>query len=191
MNFNFWDSSKGNIPVAMPMSLGVGASVAGLSQVSGAGISPGATGVDSVLAILSIPAGAFASPGNGIFLSAIGSFANNGNAKRLKIIFNPTTAVVGSTVSGGTVIGDTGAYSTAALSAFDVDCSVFKYGISGSNTQIGLNNGCVVAGTSPTLIVPQLLTATESQPILIAVTGNAGTAVADILLYAFVVQPIS
>jgi hypothetical protein len=191
MNFNFWDASKGNIPVSMPMAL-AGQGLAGQVQTSAAGISPGATGADNVLAFFSIPAGSFAAAGNGLYIAAYGSLANNGNNKRVKIIFNPATAVVGSTVgAGGTTLADTGTYSTSALSAFTLEATIFKYGAAGSNTQIGINGENTVAATSETLVTPQLMTATESAAILIAITGNAGTAVTDILLNGLVITPIS
>jgi hypothetical protein len=192
MNFQFWDVNKGNIPISLPMTLGSGQNVSGQTQVSAAGVSPGATGADNVLAVFTIPANAFAASGNGIYIAAYGTFANNGNNKRAKIIFNPATAVVGATVgAGGTTIADTGTYSTSALSAFTLESTIFKYGAAGSNTQMGINGENTVAATVPTLIAPQLMTANESAPILVAVTGNAGSAVADILLNAFVITPLS
>lgn len=192
--FNFWDSAKGNIPVVLPMSLvaGVTQSVGGNCQVFATGQSPGATGADNVIATFTVPGNAFVSAGNGIFISAYGTFANNGNNKRVKIIVNPASATIGSTVgAGGTTIADTGTYSTSALSTFVIDGFVFKYGATGSNTQIGINYSNTVAASPATLLAPATLTANESGNILIAVTGNAGSAVADILLNVMLVQPIS
>jgi hypothetical protein len=194
MNLNLWDSSRGTVTIGLPMDLAAGASqtVAGQVQLSSAGVSPGATGADNVLAVFSIPPGSFAAAGNGLYIAAYGTFANNGNNKRVKIIFNPATAVVGATVgAGGTTIADTTTYSTSALSAFTLEATVFKYGAAGSNTQIGINGENTVAAVSETLIVPQLITANEAAVILIAVTGNAGSAVADILLNALAITPIS
>src|SRR5229473_3962336 len=77
-------------------------------QVSSAGVQPGATGADNVLAVYSLPSNAFDVAGRGISITAAGSFGATANNKRVKIVFNATTAVVGSTVTGGTVICDTG-----------------------------------------------------------------------------------
>src|SRR3974390_671352 len=127
--FNLWDAVKGNIPVVFPMSLSSGQqSVGGQVQVFSAGQNPAALGVDNILAVYSIPASSFVQNGNGLYVSVYGSFANNGNTKRVKLFYNPTVPVVGQTISGGTLIGDTGSYSTSALSAFVIDSTVLKYG---------------------------------------------------------------
>ena len=65
-----------------------------LRLVSGAGISPGATAADNVLAVFSIPGNSFDISGRGMNFLAMGSFASNTNSKQVKIIFNPATAVV-------------------------------------------------------------------------------------------------
>jgi hypothetical protein len=154
----------------------------GVPQIVSAGISPGATAADNVLATFSIPPGTFDAAGRGIQVTAQGSFAATGNNKDVKIIFNPATAVVGSTVgAGGTTIADTGVVATNNL-GWSLQGSVFKYGAAGSNTQIGLHQQAQVGSAVAPLLKPSLITAVESGAILMAVTGNAATATSDIVL---------
>lgn len=150
-------------------------------QISSAGISPGATGADNVLAVFSIPAGSFSAAGKMVTITANGSFANNGDTKTVKIIFNPATAVVGSTVgTGGTTIASTGAITTANA-GWQLSAAVTKYGAAASNTQLGVNLQNQTGATAVAILVPQAITATESGAILIAITGNAATTATDIL----------
>lgn len=186
-----WDDTLGpvpygNLPNTLALKLGSGTGtllVRGklTGQFSAAGISPGATGADNVLAVYAIPANTFDTEGRTIYLSAFGSFAANTNNKRLKIIFNPTAAVVGSTVSGGTTICDTGTVATNGT-GWAIQANVYKYGAAGSNTQLGIHQQAQIGAAVASLLVPQALTATESGMILIAVTGNATTTATDILL---------
>jgi hypothetical protein len=149
-------------------------------QISSSGVNPGATAADNVLAVYALPANSFDQALRGITVSAAGSFAANGNNKRVKIIFNPATAVVGSTVgSGGTTICDTGTVTTNGA-GWQLQASVFKYGAAGSNTQIGIHNQAQIGAAVASMLSPSLITATESGAINIAVTGNATTAATDI-----------
>ena len=149
-------------------------------QVSGAGINPATTGNDNVLAVFSLPAGSFDIAGRGLTITAAGSCPEAINTKDIKIIFGATTAVVGSAVTGGVAIADSGAF-TAGTGGWQISASVFKYGAAGSNTQLGLHTAFQVKSTLGPLLTPVALTATESGAILIAVTGNATTAVANIV----------
>jgi hypothetical protein len=153
-------------------------------QISAAGINPGATGADNVLAFFSLPANSFdgaAGTNRGINITAEGSFAATANNKDVKLIFNPATAVVGSTVgAGGTTIADTGVVATNNL-GWSLQANVFKYGAAGSNTQIGLHQQAQIGNAVANLLKPSLITAVENAPILIAVTGNATTAASDIV----------
>jgi hypothetical protein len=168
-------------------------SVAGVAALASAGINPAASAADNVLAAITIPAGAFAAQPNGIEITAYGSFANNANAKRVRVYFNPSTANVGSTVgTGGTVIIDSGAWATAGAGiAWCIAGCVFKYGAAGSNTQVALHQQAQIAASISALVGPALTTAPESGTILIAVTGNAGSALADITFNALTVVPLS
>ena len=146
-------------------------------------INPGSTGNDNVLAVFSVPANSFDGVSNrGLAITACGSVANNTNAKRMKIIFNATTAVVGSAVTGGTTIADTGSYTTTGAAGWQINAQVFKYGAAGSNTQLCLHESTQIGSTVSSLVSPQQTTATESGAILIAITGNATTTATDIAL---------
>jgi hypothetical protein len=158
----------------------------------GTAVAPAATGADKVLAVYSIPALALNADGVALELRAAGQFANNGNTKQVKIIFNPSTAVVGSTVgSGGTLISDTGASTTSGGVGFLLGGMVVKYGALASNTQWTMNTGSIVGSTHGGVVAPVLATATESAAILVAVTGNATTATTDILLSLFEVRGLN
>jgi hypothetical protein len=177
-------ASGGTAPNVAQVQFGTGTGLLAAAgninrQVVGAGINPGATAADNVLAIYSLPAGSFDVSGRGITLTAQGSFAANGNTKRIKLIFNATTAVVGSTVTGGTTIADSGAVTTNG-GGWSLQANVFKYGAAGSNTQLGLHQQAQVGAAVAAMLAPTLITATESGAILIAVTGNAATTATDI-----------
>ena len=179
------------------MQFGSGTATFGLmgntsTQVSAAGVSPGATGSDYVLQVFSIPANTFDIAGRTVQITSQGSFAANTNSKRLKIIVGCTTAVVGSAVTGGTAIVDTGAQTTNANGGgWSLQGTVTKYGAAGSNTQLGTNNGGIVNTTHVGTSAPALLTMPENAPILIAVTGNAVTATTDILANWFEVTAMN
>lgn len=198
---SFWSPALGDILFgsaqagAIGTSFGNGAATAGANaqnslqmgtsgdintQVSSAGVQPGATAADKVLAVYSLPAGAFDIAARGIDVQAQGSFAATANSKRIKIIFAPTAAVVGQTVTGGTTIADTGTVATNG-GGWSIMASVFKYGAAGSNTQLCLHQQSQVGAAVSALLAPSLTTAPENAPILIAVTGNATTAVTDIV----------
>lgn len=149
-------------------------------QISSAGVQPGATGADNVLAVYSIPASALDQANRALTITAAGGFGATANSKTVKLIFNPATAVVGSTVgSGGTVLCTTGAQ-TQNGGGWQLQGTVMKYGTAGSNTQLCVNNGAV-GTTHFGVTAPALSTAVESGAILVAVTGNAATAVSDIV----------
>jgi hypothetical protein len=156
-------------------------------QVS-AGVNPGATGADNVLAVYSLPANSFDIAGRGITINAAGGYAANVNTKTVKIIVNPATAVVGSTVgSGGTTIASSGAVTTNGA-GFSLQASVFKYGATGSNTQQGIHTAAQNGSALAALITPAAVTLVENAGILIAVTGNAATTATDIALNFFEVN---
>lgn len=141
-------------------------------QVSAAGINPGATAADNVLFAFTVPANYFDQANRELLIKAAGSFGATANIKEIKIYAGCTTAVVGSTVTGGTVISDTGAVTTNG-GRWQVEADIIKYGAAGSNTQLAVD----VTGVK----TPQALTLTESGSILIAITGNATTATTDIV----------
>lgn len=160
-------------------------------QVSAAGVSPGATGADKVLAVYSLPANSLNAAGKTIAIKAAGSFAATPNNKQIKIIVNPSAAVVGSTVgSGGTTICDTGTVATNNT-GWQVEGSVVKYGAANSNTQLGIHNQAQIGAAVASMLAPSAITATENAAILIAITGNATTAASDIVFNTLEVKAMN
>lgn len=149
-------------------------------QISAAGINPGATGADIVLATYTIPASAFDVANRTASLQTAGSFGATANNKRVKIFFGCTSAVVGSAVVGGTAVADTGTVATNG-GGWALTANVAKYGASGSNTQIAIHNQAQVGAAVSALLAPQLLTASENAGIIVAITANATTAATDIV----------
>lgn len=151
------------------------------------GVAPATTGADVVVAVYSVPANFFGMAGSGLQANASGSFAVNGDTKTAKLWFNPSAAVVGSAVTGGTLVGSTGAVATSGGS-WEVQGNVFKRGVAGSNTQTvigeGGTAGAVATGQSPNVDT----TAVENAPILIAVTINCATTASDCTLNWFEVD---
>jgi hypothetical protein len=161
-------------------------------------VSPAATGADNVIGSYSLPAGFFdAAPLSstiatgtvvntaGIFIRVVGRFAATANNKTVKIIFNPTTAVVGSTVgSGGTTLVSSGVVAINNL-GFVLEAWVRKVGANDSNSQVGGQLFAQVGATFVSPPITQAIAAVENAAILIAVTGNAATATSDILLDHF------
>lgn len=145
--------------------------IAGRNSVNQAG--------DTVIATYTLPAGSFDIGGRGINLLAQGSVANNVNAKRIKFYFGCTAAVIGSVVSGGTVIADTGNYTTTGAAGWQIEANVFKFGAAGSNTQLALHQSAQIGSTVGALVVPSSLTANEGLPIIIAVTTTSPTSAGD------------
>lgn len=179
-------ANGGSNPVTDVTQFGLGTSLMGaegnvLRQISSAGVNPGATGADNVIAAFTIPANSFDAAGRGLSFLAQGSFAATANTKQVKIIFNPATAVVGSTVGGGgTTVADSGAVATNNL-GWSLQANVFKYGAANANTQIGLHQQAQIGNAVANLLKPSLITAVENAAILVAVTGNATTATTDIV----------
>jgi hypothetical protein len=152
--------------------------------IGAAGVSPGGTGTDNVIGVYTLPANSFDIPGRGINIQAQGKFATNGNTKQVKIIFGCTTAVLGSAVTGGTVIADTAAQ-TGSNVGWLISANVFKFGAAGSNTQYAQCEGVITGATHLGLGasgVPVFPTMPENAPIIIAITGNCTTTATDIVL---------
>lgn len=137
---------------------------------------------DYVLAVYSLPSGSFSAAGKGVEITAAGNLGNDAQVKRVKIIINPTAAVAGSIVSGGTTLGDTGSVTSANV-GWVLQSQIYKYGTAGSNTQIVQFIDGSVGTLNLGVGLASSITANESAPMLIAVTGNATTSVGDIGLY--------
>lgn len=149
-------------------------------QVTGTGFGNAADTTDDVLFTYTLPANAFDQAGRQLNILTNGKFATNANSKRAKIYYGCTSAVVGSAVSGGTVIADTGA-STGSNVGWQLQAQITKYGAGGSNTQIAEAQP-IVGTTHGGVTGPELLTAPENAPIVIAVTGSsAASAASDVL----------
>lgn len=157
-------------------------------------LSPTTTGADYVLAVYSIPANTFDGLGNNqrvVTVDARGLLGASTANKRLKMYFNPSAAVVGSTPSGGTLVADTGTCTGSGL-GWQLKMEVMKAGAPNSNTQIAqaVVQTVNVAGGS---VVQQVglasfPTATENAAILVCVTGYAGTTAAtDVNMNTFIV----
>ena len=149
-------------------------------QISAAGVSPAATGSDYVIAITNIPALSFNATGVGCCLTAQGSFASNGNTKRIKIIAGAAAPAIGSIVSGGSTIADTAAVTTNG-GGWSLQAQIFKTGALGSNTQESFHQQAQVGGAVAALLAPSALTLTESAIIPIVVTANCTTAASDVV----------
>lgn len=142
-------------------------------QTSAAGNGNAADTTDDVLFAFTLPAKALDVAGRQLVIEAIGATAANGNNKQIKVWWGCTTAVVGSAVTGGTVIATSGTVTTNN-GGWKAQATVTKYGAAGSNTQIA--QGSTFAGAATEGVnVPVALTAPENAAIIIAVTGASGT----------------
>jgi hypothetical protein len=155
-----------------------------------AGVTCGGSGNDFVIGVYTIPGNSFDIAGRGVTITAQGSFGGNTNSKRVKIIFNPVAAVIGQVINGGTLVADTGSVLTNG-SGWSIQANIFKYGVNGSNTQIGLHQQSQVGPAVSPLVAPTLLTATESGAIIVAVTGNPGTLPGDISMNLMEVNAVN
>jgi hypothetical protein len=144
-----------------------------------AGVNPAGTAGDYVVGVYSLPASSFDIAGRGINLVIMGAFASNTNVKTVKLIYAPTTAVIGSLVSGGTTIASGTANTAATSGGWMLEANIFKYGVGGSNTQIGLHAAFQSGNAVGALASPSLLTAAENGSILLAVTANSATTASD------------
>lgn len=153
-------------------------------QTPSGGSTPGGTAADYVVALATIPAGSFDIANRCITITANGNFAANGNTKTVKVIVNPTSAVVGSAISGGTTIATTGAVTTNG-SAFALGADIIKTGAAGSNTQTAIHQAAQVGSAVAALSQCQSLTLTESAAITVAITINCATTATDASLWNF------
>jgi hypothetical protein len=151
----------------------------------GTGVQAAATAADKVVLSYTLPANSLDGVGfRGLYCQFSGDFATNGNTKQCKIIFNPSTATVGSTVgSGGTVIADTGA-STGSNVGWVLEGQVYKYGAANSNTQVTQELSTIVGTTHGGCAKHVNATATENAAIFVAFTINCTTATTDATGYA-------
>lgn len=197
---SFYNSVSGYDPSSVQTQFGSGTgtfleegNLARAAYLSAGAINPATTVADNVLAVYTLPANSFDGTGQrGLCITASGLFGATANAgKRAKINFNPSTAVVGSTVgSGGTVIADTTATTASGL-GWQLITNVFKVGAANSNTQYAQQAAAVIGATHGGVGVPVYPTATENAVIYIAVTGSATTALTDVALNFFEVNAMN
>ncbi len=138
------------------------------------GLGNAAATTDTVLFTFPLPANALNANGEQITVSAAGAFAANANNKRIKIWFGTTSQVVGQAVAGGTLIADSGVVTTSG-GGWGASVQVQKYGAAGSNTQQAAYAQVVAGATHLGTAAPVALTAVESAPINITVTGSSPT----------------
>jgi hypothetical protein len=175
---------------------GTGAMLAegNIFKLVSAGISPGTLNGDYILSTFNLPANSLDGTSNReLQITALGSFANNTNSKRVKIWAGGTGAAVGSLISGASLLCDTGVYNTAGAAQFQLQASLAKYGAANSNTQLAAGAQVVIGGAhsgagAGASAVPQLLTLTENAAIPIVITGNAVTTLSDIVLNMFTIN---
>ncbi len=149
-----------------------------------AGVSPGSIGNDNVLMSFTLSPNAFdgaAGTNRGLNIAVSGSFGATGNNKEVKIWWGCTTAIVGSAVTGGVAVADSGVVTTNG-GGWALMANIFKYGAPNSNTQLGVHTQAQMGAVVSALLAPVNLTATENAAIIIAVTGNATTVTSDIVL---------
>lgn len=197
MNRNtFFDTRLGDVQVFSPTNAQGGGTQFGggtaflsadgnLSVQANAGTFVSGTGADIVMASFVLPGLTFDQAGRGIEVKAAGSTLANGNTKTVKLIFNPSSAVLNGTVGGGgIVVATTGAITTGGSGWF-LSAQIFKYGILASNTQVCMSQDAQSANTTLTDVGPQLITAVEANPIIVCLTGNAVTSLTDITWNVF------
>lgn len=130
------------------------------SSVQAGSVGNGADTSEDQLFTFSLPAGALAVAPNGLSIRAFGTLANNGDSKTVRLYFGSQS------YSLGTV--------TTANVGWKVDMTVFK---TGANTQTILCQGMI--GATPIALTVIAGTQTDTSPIVVKVTGQAGAANAN------------
>jgi hypothetical protein len=155
---------------------------------------------DSILDGIVLPANAFDIKGRGLLIELFGNLAATANNKRIKVWANPTmvgqTVSAAGVISGGTVSGvgsgillyDSGVQ-TGNNVGWQVTVSLYKYGASGSNTQ--LYQSAPIFNTTHggvSKILPATLP--ENAAINLVVTGSSPTtgAAGDVLLLQTIIN---
>jgi hypothetical protein len=157
-----------------------------------AGISPSATGAYKILSAVLVPANSLSSVGRGFKVTVWGAWANNGNTKQIQVVLGATNTVMPAldgtvTVTGGTVIGDSGAVTTAAGN-WILECMLIKTGAPSANTQGSMTTRMQNTATPVALGAWTDQTFVQTNPLLLAVTGNATTTATDIVYQGTIVQ---
>ena len=139
------------------------------------GVNPAFIGGDIVVAVYSIPAGTFGTLGTStVKAQAWGGFSPDATSKRVKMFFSPNIQTASTTVSGGTLIADTGA-TVSNGGGWWVSGNVTRYGTSTSNTQLLTSTGSLTGqgvAAPGAMLPPSLTTGLVSTSLYISVTCN-------------------
>lgn len=130
------------------------------SSVQAGSVGNGADTSEDTLFTFSLPALALAVAPNGLTVRAFGTLANNADSKIVRLYFGSQFYSLGSV--------------TTANVGWKIDMTVFK---TGANTQTILCQGMI--GATPIALTVITGTQTDTSPIVIKVTGQAGTANAN------------
>ncbi len=167
---------------AKGFTFGAGGAVMGAEgninrQVNPAGVQPGSTAANIVLATYTLPAGSYDLLGRGLNIMACGSMTVNANVKTLNLVAGATSAVVGSAISGGTTIGSL--ITTGSVGGgWQVSANLFKS--AALNAQLAIHEASQVGSFIGALLAPSALALVENAAIIFAVVGNAATLATDI-----------
>ena len=160
-------------------TFGRAGNIVGGTIVNSVAVSPANTGSDYIVGVIALSASVFDAANRSLQIQANGSFAANGNTKRVKLQISNTSQAVGAVISGGTAIADSTAVTTNG-GGWEISAEVVKYGAAGSNTQMAIH--ALAQGTANTaLLAPQNLTLTENTPIYLYVTANCTSTATDVL----------
>lgn len=147
----------------------------------------GADTTDDILGGVQLPIGVLDKAGRQINVYAQGTTGGTTNNKRFKLWVNPTMSgqtvnadgsISGGTVTAGTPLADSGSWVNATTpnnaAGWALESLVTKYGVPGSNTQMGQSQtilGTLHGGVN----AGQALTLPENAVINIVVTGSSPT----------------
>ena len=132
---------------------------------------------NTVLATALIPANSFDGIQSRVLsFFAAGKFAATGNNKVIRIYFGSDFQTVGQPVvsTASAIIADSGVVTTNT-GGWNANAQVTKYGVPGSNTQIGVNMGIITGVSHVGTTAPVSLTGVENGPLYITVTGASST----------------
>ena len=148
--------------------------------VSASGLSPASTGGDYVLAAVPLPANLFDSAlGRSLDVNVFGSFAANVNTKTIKIFIGATSPVVGSLISGGTLIASGSASTSAAGGGWSFGANIFSVS---AGVQLAVHQSFQSGNAVGALQAPTAVAIAAGAVSNIVITGNAASATTDIVL---------
>lgn len=156
------------------------------TQIVAAGRANAADTTDDVLFTYALPASLFDAAFRGLHITAFGKTGGTTNNKQIKAWFGLDAQTVGSAIvtTNTTLLLTSGTVTTNA-GGWAMEADLYKYGGTGSNTQIG--TGFISIGTTTANNVPTTFTFAESSILNVTVTGASGTtgAASDVLAQFF------